>query len=79
MLTVNIHDAKTHLSALLADLDQTGAFTIARDGTPVATVAPITKAPRLGFMKGRGMVIPDDFDDLDAEVAALFDESDIEL
>jgi len=79
MLTVNIHDAKTHLSSLLANLDETGAFTIARNGEPVATVEPVRKSPRLGFMKGYDMVIPADFTELDAEVTALFEESDIYL
>jgi len=79
MLTVNIHDAKTHLSSLLANLDETGAFTIARNGEPVATVEPIRKSPRLGFMKGYPMPNMEAFAAMDAEITQLFEDSDIYL
>ena len=75
MLTVNVHDAKTHLSALLAGLDDHGPFVIARAGVPVATVAPTNVTPsRIGFMKGQPLYLPDDFDSLaDDTIAALFE------
>ena len=67
---VNMHQAKTHLSRLVAQ----GEFIIARDGKPVARVTPITERPsagRLGFLPG--ISVPDDFDDMMSdEIAALF-------
>ena len=79
MLTVNIHDAKTHLSSLLANLDETGPFTIARNGEPVAIVEPIRKSPRLGFMKGYPMPNMEAFAAMDTEITQLFEDSDIYL
>jgi len=57
--TVNMHEAKTHLSRLVDE-----EFIIARDGRPVARVVPIrdvTPAPRIGFLPG--ITVPDDFDE----------------
>jgi prevent-host-death family protein len=55
MKTVNIHEAKTHLSRLLAQVEAGEDIVIARDGTPVARLVPVTKrAPRKpGLAKGR--------------------------
>jgi prevent-host-death family protein len=60
--TVNIHEAKTHLSRLLARVAAGEEITIARAGRPVARLVPAAEpAPRsLGFDAGR-VVIPDDF------------------
>lgn len=38
---VNVHYAKTHLSALLKQVRQGHVITIAHDGTPVARLVPI--------------------------------------
>ncbi|MBI4702088.1 MAG: type II toxin-antitoxin system Phd/YefM family antitoxin [Deltaproteobacteria bacterium] len=71
MRTINIHEAKTHLSRLV-DLAAAGEpFIIAKAGKPVVRVVPLdTPAPgmecRLGFLQGR-LRIPDDFDSLGAE------------
>jgi prevent-host-death family protein len=77
MRTVNIHEAKTHLSRLV-DLAAKGEpFVIAKAGKPlVKVVAPDTssKAPvrRLGFLQGQ-YSIPDDFDRMGKdEIARLF-------
>lgn len=40
MTTVNTHEAKTHLSRLLARVEQGEEITIARDGKPVAKLVP---------------------------------------
>jgi prevent-host-death family protein len=40
MHTVNIHDAKTRLSALLARVDNGETITIARAGKPIADLVP---------------------------------------
>ncbi len=46
MKTVNIHQAKTHLSALLSEVERGEDVVIARNGTPVARlvrVGPVAK------------------------------------
>ena len=77
MRTVNIHEAKTHLSRLIDSARQGQPFIIAKAGKPVVTVcaiAPVSQAApqRLGFMKD-AMQVPDDFDRMGADaIAALF-------
>jgi len=77
MQTVNIHEAKTHLSRLIEQVTQGESFIIAKAGKPVVKVVPLsTKAAgvprRLGFMTGQGTV-PDDFDRMGAdEIEQLF-------
>jgi len=63
MKQVNIHAAKTQLSALIDDVVKGTPFVIAKSGKPLAKVSPFQEkvAPRFGAMKGK-MVIPDDFD-----------------
>lgn len=57
MPTVNIHEAKTHLSKLLARVARGEEVVIARAGRPVARLVPVTTARRmdqiLGIDKGR--------------------------
>ena len=78
MRTVNMHEAKTQLSRLVADAAAGEPFIIARAGKPmvkvVAVDAPAVGAKsRLGFMKGQ-FTIPEDFDRIGAaEIEALFD------
>ena len=78
MRTVNMHEAKTHLSRLVADAADGEPFIIARAGKPLVKViavdAPATgTARRLGFMEGE-IEIPEDFDRIGAaEIEALFD------
>jgi len=48
MKTVNIHEAKTRLSALLAEVERTGeVFLICRNGKPVARLVPHQPVDRL--------------------------------
>ena len=63
MKTVNIHEAKTHLSRLLEDVKNGGSFVIAKSGKPVAKVSPVAEKPiqRIGFMEGQ-FEVPDDID-----------------
>ncbi len=58
---VNVHDAKTRLSELLARVERGDDFVIARGGKPVATLKAIDPAPRreLGFAPGPDL--PDSF------------------
>jgi prevent-host-death family protein len=62
--TVNIHEAKTHLSRLLDKVAQGEEVTIAKAGKPIARLVPVA-APghrALGLDAGR-VVVSDDFDD----------------
>ena len=63
-MQVNIHEAKTHLSKLLARVAAGEEIIIARAGTPVARLGPYT-APRGRRVLGRdkGMFqVPPEFD-----------------
>lgn len=47
MNKVNIHDAKTHLSEMLAKVKESGAsYLICKNGNPVADLIPHRKADR---------------------------------
>jgi prevent-host-death family protein len=68
MLQINIHEAKTHLSALVDGAARGEQFIIAKSGKPMVMVTPITeRAPgkRVGFLKGN-FHVPDDFDTMGA-------------
>jgi prevent-host-death family protein len=41
MKTVNVHQAKTTLTALLAEIERGDEIIIARNGTPVAKLVPV--------------------------------------
>ena len=81
MQTVNIHEAKTHLSRLIERASQGVSFIIAKAGKPMVKVVavetlPVKKPQRLGFMKGK-MRVPDDFDTMYAdEIARMFNGED---
>ena len=76
MRTINIHQAKTHLSRLVDEAAGGESFIIAKAGKPLVKVVRLD-APagidmrRIGFMKE--LSVPDDFDRIGAtEIAALF-------
>ncbi|WP_298329626.1 type II toxin-antitoxin system Phd/YefM family antitoxin [Asticcacaulis sp.] len=77
MTTVNIHEAKTHLSRLVEQAAKGESFIIAKAGKPVARVSAIdaperAQVRRLGFLSGH-IRTPDDFDRMGEEaVARLF-------
>jgi prevent-host-death family protein len=76
MRTVNIHEAKTHLSRLVDAAARGESFIIARAGKPLVKVtaidAPSEPKRRLGFLEGR-FTIPDDFDTMfEEEIAEMF-------
>jgi len=52
---VNVQEAKTHLSALLARVAAGEEILLARNGKPCARLLPLQPKPRrqLGFMRGR--------------------------
>ena len=73
--TVNIHEAKTHLSRLIEAAVRGEPFIIAKAGTPlvvVTAIAPPAKSPRIGFLEGK-ISVPDDFDTMgQAEIEDMF-------
>ena len=77
MRTVNMHEAKTHLSRLVKDAARGEPFIIARAGKPVVKViavdAPdVGQLSRLGFLAGQ-IVVPDDFDRMgESEIQDMF-------
>jgi prevent-host-death family protein len=74
-MEVNIHEAKTHLSRLLERVAMGEEVVIAKAGTPIAKLVPISTKPKkriLGSAKGE-FVVPDDFNDpLPKEIEDLF-------
>lgn len=62
---VNVHQAKTHLSRLLARVQAGEEIIIANAGRPVARLVPATERPakRLPGSAAGHFVVPDDFDD----------------
>lgn len=77
MESVNMHEAKTRLSQLVAKTEKGEGFIIAKSGRPVARVSPIeapdsSQQKRLGFLRGQFQV-PEDFDRMgEDEISAMF-------
>lgn len=72
--TVGVHEAKTQLSRLLREVELGEEFEIVRgSGDPVARLVPPPprRVPILGSDQGR-FTVPDDFDDEDPEITAMF-------
>ncbi len=75
---VNVHEAKTHFSRLLARVAQGEVITICKAGKPVARLVPL-ETPRPARVPGRmaGRIwIADDFDEMSEEELALWEGSD---
>jgi prevent-host-death family protein len=75
---VNIHAAKTQLSALVERAAAGEPFVIAKAGRPLVIVSPYKQPeplPRIGFMKGE-VCVPEDFDRMgEDEIADIFEGS----
>jgi prevent-host-death family protein len=77
MRTVNIHEAKAHLSSLVEQAAKGESFIIAKAGKPLVKVMALNapeagKTKRLDFMLGE-IAVPDDFDNIGrAEIESLF-------
>lgn len=80
MRTVNIHEAKTHLSRLIEGAMKGESFIIAKAGRPMVRVSSVSSPEepqqrRLGFLVGR-IQVPEDFDRMGQEdIMSLFDGS----
>jgi prevent-host-death family protein len=77
MPTVNMLEAKTHLSKLVDSLEsgQETEIIIARNGRPAARLVPLKpqgSGQRLGVAKGK-YVIPDNIDEDNERIADLFE------
>ena len=71
MQTINIHEAKTHLSRLIDQAVNGEPFVIAKAGKPLVKVMRLDtpaagQLRRLGFLAGE-ITVPDDFDRMGAE------------
>jgi len=77
MHTINIHEAKTHLSRLVERAAKGEPFVIAKAGKPLVKVVPLDapeagQKKRIGFMAGR-ISVPEDFDRMgQGEIESLF-------
>jgi prevent-host-death family protein len=80
MLTVNIHEAKTHRSRLLDRTAKGEPFIIARAGKPLVKAVPpqtpdAAQLRRLRFLAGQ-IAVPNNFDRMgEAEIEHLFDNA----
>ena len=78
MQTINIHEAKTHLSRLVDQAAKGESFVIAKAGKPLVKVIALGapeagQVKRLGFMSGQ-IEVPDDFDQMGGgDVEKLFE------
>ena len=75
MVTVNVHEAKTHLSRLLKQVEAGEEVIIARNGKPVARLAPLKKRGKRQFGSMKGLIKIDDsfFDPLPEEELARWE------
>ncbi|CAN7750016.1 type II toxin-antitoxin system Phd/YefM family antitoxin [Ensifer sp. NM-2] len=77
MHTVNIHEAKTHLSRLIEKAAKGESFIIAKSGKPLVKVVAVEtpaadETRRVGFMAGQ-FSVPEDFDRMgDENIEKLF-------
>lgn len=73
MPTVNIHEAKTHFSELVAAVERGEEVIIARRGKPVARIVPCIREAgvvRLGTFEGQGFIDPSFYDEMSEEELA---------
>jgi prevent-host-death family protein len=74
MKQVNVHEAKTHLSRLLQEVEEGEEIVIARNGEPVAKLVrhqPALEPRKPGWAKGR-IEILEGFDEYDEQIARDF-------
>ncbi len=72
--TVNMHEAKTHLSRLVERAEHGEEIVIARAGKPAARIVPLEASPgprKMGGWEGK-VWIADDFDETPEDLIDLF-------
>ena len=73
--TVNIHEAKTHLSRLLEAVRNGETVIIAKAGEPIAELGPIRRADIVfGGLEGQITYDDDAWEESDREIRAMFDK-----
>jgi len=77
---VNLYEAKTHLSQLVKEAGAGATIVIAKDGSPVAQLVPLSPrarpARKPGKWAGKGWIAADFDAPLPADVQALFEGDD---
>ena len=76
-LTVNIHEAKTHLSRLLARVGAGEEIIIAKAGKPIARLVPVGERPKRrvpGSAAGEVVIMPDFDAPLPEDILKAFEE-----
>ncbi|WP_327367864.1 type II toxin-antitoxin system Phd/YefM family antitoxin [Streptomyces sp. NBC_01217] len=70
----NVHEAKTHFSRILQQVETGEEVVISRAGKPIAKVVPLhPKVDRTDYGVLRGQIhIAEDFDDLPDDIADAF-------
>ena len=77
MTTINIHEAKTHLSRLVDEAAKGKPFVIAKAGKPLVKVTALDtptgkQMRRLGFLQGQ-FKVPEDFNTMgSSEILQMF-------
>lgn len=75
-VTVNVHEAKTHLSRLLERVQAGEEIVIAKSGRPIARLVPHVAQPRQpGALRGRIVVAPSFDEPLPEELLLAFEGS----
>jgi prevent-host-death family protein len=80
--SVNMHEAKTHLSKLVERVEGGAEITINRAGKPAAKLVPVPQAKpgrrKLGGWEGKfEMPSDEEWEAMDKEIEQLFEESEI--
>ena len=75
-MIVNMHEAKTNLSKLIALLEEGQEIIIAKAGNPIAKLVSYTKKPKRvpNRLKDK-IIIKDDFEASNQEIEKLFEDS----
>jgi prevent-host-death family protein len=81
MKQVNLYAAKTDLSALVEEAAAGEEIVIAKNGKPRAKLVALgngeQRKPNFGFGDHYGWKLPDNFDDPDPEIEAMFYGEDV--
>jgi prevent-host-death family protein len=71
-MQVNVHEAKTQLSRLIAAAEKGEEVVIARDGRPAVRLVPCARRESPRKPGTATVIIADDFDELPEDIAAAF-------